>query len=151
SLPQYLAVRAGSPAKRDPFEGVDLTWKRYPGGEGVGALLAQAEKEFDARRPAASLPLLAKAHAAMQKLPADPLLERKRQDLEAVMASCAGLWLEAVSGRPSVTPGDPVAVATAVLMRTPAPVTLASVAVGEVEHAGRRTLQPNVAAADSIL
>src|SRR5262249_33303382 len=100
SLPQYLAVRAGSPAKRDPFEGVDLTWKRYPGGEGVGALLAQAEKEFDARRPAASLPLLAKAHAAMQKLPADPLLERKRQDLEAVMASCAGLWLEAVSGRP---------------------------------------------------
>jgi len=151
ALPQYLSVREGSPAKRDPFEGVDLTWKRYKGGDAVGALLAQAEKEFDPRHPAASLPLLAKAHAAMKQLPQDPLLARKREDLERVMASCAGLWLEAVSGRPSVTPGDPVAVATAVLMRTPAAVTLESVSVGEVEHAGRRTLQPNVAAADSIL
>jgi LmbE family N-acetylglucosaminyl deacetylase len=128
SIPNYLMLRAGAPAKRDPFEGIDLSWKRYAGGEAVGTLLAQAEREFDPRRPQALLPLLARAHAAMRKLPQDPLLERKRQDLEAVMASCAGLWLEAVASRPSVCAGEPFAVATSVLMRTPAAVTLQSVA-----------------------
>src|SRR5262249_42337771 len=59
SLPNYLVLRAGAPAKRDPFESIDLTWKRYAGGEAVGTLLAQAEREFDARRPQAILPLLA--------------------------------------------------------------------------------------------
>ena len=150
SLLNYLALRDGSPAKRDPFEGVDLTWKRYAGGEAVGTLLAQAEREFDARRPQALLPLLAKAHAAMRKLPSDLLLERKRQDLEAVMASCAGLWLEAVASRPSVCAGEPFAVATAALMRTPAAVTLESVAVGEIERAVPRVLKPNEAAPDTL-
>ena len=150
SLLNYLALRAGTPASRDPFEGIDLSWKRYPGGETVGSLLAQAEREFDARRPQALLPLLAKAHAALRKLPSDPLLQRKRQDLEAVMASCAGLWLEAVASRPSVCAGEPFAVATTVLARTPAAVTLESVAVGEVERAVTRALKPNQPATDTI-
>ena len=150
SLPHYLVVRAGAPARRDPFEGVDLSWKRYRGGEAVGALLAQAEREFDARQPQALLPLLARAHAALARLPADALLERKRLDLETVMASCAGLWLEAVAAPPQLTPGDGLAVATAALIRTPAAVTLESVAVGETEIAGARELKPNRAATDTL-
>ena len=150
SLLQYLAVREGAPARRDPFEGIDLSWKRWKGGDAVGALLAQAEREFDARRPHALLPLLARAHAALAKLPAEPLLERKRKDLEQVMASAAGLWLEAVANQPQVTPASGVGVATAALIRTPAQVTLASVTVGEIEHAGSRTLELNRAAADTL-
>jgi hypothetical protein len=41
SLVNYLAPRAGAPATRDPFEGIDLSWKRYAGGEAVGAVLAR--------------------------------------------------------------------------------------------------------------
>jgi hypothetical protein len=66
------------------------------------------------------------------------------------MASCAGLWLEAVTPRPSVTPGEGVAVATAVLVRNPANVTLESVSVGEVERVSSRALVPNTAAVDTI-
>jgi hypothetical protein len=66
------------------------------------------------------------------------------------MASCAGLWLEAVSARPGATPGEGVSVATSVLARTPAAVTLESVSVDETEHAVARRLTPNVAAADTL-
>jgi LmbE family N-acetylglucosaminyl deacetylase len=151
SLPTYLALRAGSPAKRDPFEGVDLSWKRFPGGEAVGALLAQAEREFDPRHPEALLPVLARAHAALRKLPENGLVARRRLELEQVMASCAGLWLEAISARPSATVGAGVSVATSVLVRTPAAVTLEGVSVDEIEHAGARALAPNVAAADTLM
>ena len=150
TLPQYLKLKLGAPARRDAFEGVDLTWKRFPGGEAVGVLLAQAEREFDPRRPERSLPVLAKAHAALAKLPANSLVVRRRAELEQVMASCAGLWLEAVTPRPGITPGEGLAVATSVLIRTNAPVTLESVAVDETMRAASRPLTPNVAAADTI-
>ena len=150
TLPQYLAHRAGAPAKKDPFEGVDLTWKRFKGGEAVGALLAQAEKAFDARHPEGILPVLARAHAAMKKLPADPLVHRKQRELEQVMASCAGLWLEAVSTRPTVTPGENIVVATAALMRTPAAVKLVSVEVAGHERGGAKTLEPNKPLPDTL-
>lgn len=148
---QYLVRKLGSPARRDPFEGVDLSWARYPGGASVGALLAQAEKSFDARHPERVLPLLARAHAAMTKLAPRPLIARRLAELEQVMASCAGLWIEAVTPRPTVTPGEGLAVATSVLMRNPAAVTLESVRVDEVERVGTRALLPNIAAADTIL
>ena len=150
TLRQYLKLKLGSPAKRDAFEGVDLTWKRFAGGEAVGVLLAQAEKEFDPRHPERSLGVLAKAHAAFAKLPKHSLVQRRRAELEQVMASCAGLWLEAVTARPGVTPGEGLAVATSVLVRTQAPVTLESVGVDETERVGSRSLTPNVAAADTL-
>jgi len=150
SLPNHLALRAGEPARRDPFEGVDLTWKRFRGGEAVAGLLAQAERSFDVRRPEAVLPLLAKAHAAMGRLAADPLVARRRTELERVMASCAGLWLEAVSPRPVVTPGERVTVATAALVRRPAAVALESVTVGEEARSVGRALELNRAAPDTF-
>ncbi|MEQ1834619.1 MAG: PIG-L family deacetylase, partial [Candidatus Eisenbacteria bacterium] len=150
SLPQYLRPKLGASAKRDAFEGIDLSWKRYPGGEAVGALLAQAEKEFDPRHPEKVLPVLAKAHAAFAKLPANSLVQRRRTELEQVMASCAGLWLEAVTARPGVTAGEGLAVATSVLIRTAAPVTLESVGVDETVRALTRALTPNIAAADTL-
>jgi len=147
---QSLALQAGEPATRDPFEGIDLTWKRVRGGEAVGTLIAQAVREFDPERPEAILPVLARAHAAMARLPQDALVTRKREDLERVMASCAGLWLEAVSARPTVTPGEPVTVVTSVLLRRPVAVTLESVAVDETGRAGARALVPDVASTDTL-
>ncbi len=150
ALPQYLKPKLGAPASREAFEGIDLTWKRYAGGEAVGTLLAQAEREFDPRHPEKSLAVLGKAHAAMAKLPNAPLVQRRREELEQVMASCAGLWLEAVTAQPSVTPGAPLSVATAALTRNPAAVTLQSVRIEQAERSAARTLVPNVAALDTL-
>ena len=150
ALPQYLRYKLGAPAKRDAFEGVDLTWKRFMGGDAVAVLLAQAEQEFDPRHPEKSLPVLAKAHAAFAKLPSNSLVARRRAELEQVMASCAGLWLEAVTARPGITPGEGLAVATSVLIRTRAAVTLESVGVDETVRVASRVLAANVAAADTL-
>jgi LmbE family N-acetylglucosaminyl deacetylase len=150
SLLNHLALRAGPPAKRDPFEGVDLSWKRFRGGEAVAALLAQAERAFDVRRPERVLPTLARAHAAMRNLPGDPLIARRLLELERVMASCAGLWLEADSLRPSVTPGEEVTIAASALARRPAAVSLESVSVDGQSRSVPRALVPNRAAADTL-
>src|SRR5258705_404759 len=45
--------RLGDRATQDLFEGVDLTWSRFQGGDVVAGLLARAGREFDRDHPAA--------------------------------------------------------------------------------------------------
>ena len=119
----------GDTATSDLFDGIDLTWTRVAGGAPVQALLHEAEQRFDPDHPAAILPQLARAHAAMAKLAADPLVAERLRDLEGVMRSCAGLWLEAIAETPTVSPGDTLRVTLTALARSNAAVTLAGIAM----------------------
>src|SRR6267378_1432149 len=121
---EYFEPIDGDPAKRDLMDGVDSTWARVPGGANIGTQLAAALRRFDPDRPAAILPELARAHAAMAALPSDPLVSAKRRELEAVMRSCAGLWVEAIAETPTVSPGDTLRVTFTALDRSDAPVAL---------------------------
>lgn len=150
SIANYLALRAGAPVRADLFEGIDLSWKRYPGGAAVGALLAEAEKRYDPTDPQALLPLLAKAYSAMERLGDDPMLRAKREQLADVMRSCAGLWLEAVSLAASATPGAELRVATSVLVRASGGATLESVQITGRGIQTPRTLSDNRPVSDTL-
>src|SRR5229473_8591515 len=52
SILNYFDLLDGPPAKADLFEGIDLTWSRYPGGELAGKILQQASDSFDPKAPA---------------------------------------------------------------------------------------------------
>ncbi|HEX9161795.1 MAG TPA: PIG-L family deacetylase, partial [Thermoanaerobaculia bacterium] len=64
----YFKQTGGDPAHGDLFEGVNLTWSRYPGGERVGALLQQAYDTFDVRDPSKSIPVLLQALQELERL-----------------------------------------------------------------------------------
>src|SRR5450830_1424857 len=134
---------AGTPAEKDLFEGIDLSWKRIEGGEKIGLLLKGAEDSFDQRYPSAVVPTLAKAYALLSGA-ADPLLARKRRDIADAIRACLGLWVEAVASEPSAAPGASVKVATMILNRSPRPATLESVSVTYAGAAGEGgALAPN--------
>ncbi len=125
----------GDGASTDLFEGIDLTWKRVPGGETVAPLLAEAERTFREDDPAASLPILLKAWGALNALPPGPEREIKRAELLSVIRSCAGIWVEAVAAEPAATPGSAAKVATMILNRSNFPMTLESVDVTDAPSA----------------
>jgi LmbE family N-acetylglucosaminyl deacetylase len=133
----YLAHLAGEEAERDLFDGVDLTWGRFKGGERIGRLLAEAEREFDPRRPEALLPLLIGAHRELTQLaPAAPLEEERGELLEAIRAA-AGLWVEAIASEPSVVPGGKLKVTATLVNRSGYPLRVESVSVsGDAPAAG---------------
>lgn len=115
----YFMHAEGEPAERDLFDGVDLSWSRVPGGAEVGRLLAEAEARYSPRDPAAIVPSLLAAHAAMSRLPADdPRVADKRRDLEEVIRAASGLWLEAIAATPSAAAGETVAVNALALNRS---------------------------------
>jgi LmbE family N-acetylglucosaminyl deacetylase len=125
----YFAHLAGEEAERDLFDGVDLSWRRYEGGESVGRLLAQAEREFEPARPAAILPLLLAAHRELRRLTPIVQLEERRGELLEVIRAAAGLWIEAVAAEPDTTPGGRLKVTTTLVNRSGYPLRVESASV----------------------
>lgn len=123
---EYLQHLEGKKADKDLFEGIDLTWGRIPGGEPVGALLAQAAQAFNPRQPHLVVPLLAEALRQMRALPAQSstLLESKKARLELLILQCAGIWAEATAKEYSLSPGDSLYLTARCISRSPVPVTL---------------------------
>jgi LmbE family N-acetylglucosaminyl deacetylase len=162
SLLNYLAHRAGDRASADLLDGVDLTWRRIPGGEAVRAPIARAERELDPHRPEAIAPRLLEALGALDRLlaaapgagtaSARPLLEVKRAELLDALRSSLGLWLEAVALEPSTTPGGSVRVSALALNRSNVPVELVRVRLSSGAEAARpRVLEFNRASAETLV
>ncbi len=101
----YFAHVAGTPAEKDLFDGVDTSWARVKGGEAAGRLLAQARDQLDPTHPAAILPLLVQAYAALEKLD-DPWIPIKRAELLHAIELASGLWVDASAERWDATPGS---------------------------------------------
>ncbi len=138
----YFEHVAGEAATQDLFDGVDLTWRRVFGGERVDTLLAQALAVSSDDEPEASMPQLLAALAALDALPADPLLAGKREEILAAIRSAAGLWFEAIVPEERVTPGSTQKISVTAVNRSNVPLTLARV---EVSHAEPKVLDAPLA------
>ncbi|RPJ47533.1 MAG: PIG-L family deacetylase, partial [Candidatus Latescibacterota bacterium] len=130
----YFKLIAGEPAAADLFEGIDLSWNRIPGGREVGDLLEAVHRTHDPSDPAASLPGLVKAREALARLRSTPagrsheiLLRHKERELDEVIRSCAGLWLEAVATRHTLSPGDSIRIDVTAINRSGAELRLTRV------------------------
>jgi LmbE family N-acetylglucosaminyl deacetylase len=127
SVPNYFELVAGEPLSNDLFDGIDLTWNRVPGGGAVGDLLARALAGYSDEDPAACVPALLEALAALDGLERDPWVVVKRGELLEVVRACTGLWLEAMAASATATPGSSVDVTAVALNRSNVPLTLVRV------------------------
>jgi LmbE family N-acetylglucosaminyl deacetylase len=143
----FLQTIAGEPAKRDPMEGIDLTWDSIPGSSEVSRLLAEANRTFDLEHPEKTVPLLLKAEPLLAALH-QPVAERKHRELLDAIALCSGLWLEAIADHFAVVPGGTLKFTATGLNRAALPVTLESVSMDGIAHcpeakASGKPLPPN--------
>jgi LmbE family N-acetylglucosaminyl deacetylase len=119
----YLLPVGGEPATSDPFEDIDTTWNRVPGGEPVARLLAEVEAAFDPGHPHRSIPALLKARTLISALN-HPIAKEKLPELDETLALCAGLWLEANAEEPAWIPGRDTKVTLTALNRSSFPLEL---------------------------
>lgn len=130
---EYFQPVKGEKASQDPFDGVDLTWNRVPGGAAVGKLLEEVISNYDASNPAASVAGLIRAYSAIQKLPQSDLERNsfwkgeKRDEVTNLIQGCLGLSLDATAQEAGITAGKPVLVTVETLNRSAVPVELVAV------------------------
>lgn len=118
SLDYLDFVKGDRPATQDIFEGINTTWSRVEGGEPIGKLLEQVDREYRSDNPAASVPDLLTAMKIMQALPDGYWKERKLAEIKEVIRGCLGLYLEATANEPTATPGDAVKVRIEIVNRS---------------------------------
>lgn len=126
---ENFAPLDGVPAKANLFEDLDTSWARVPGSAKLAALLSRAVTEYSLDAPSKSLPVLMQAYDELQKLPANPWKDQKLAELTQVIASCAGLFVEASSPSWSVVPGGKLKLNVFVLNRSAATLKLEEVKV----------------------
>ncbi len=126
---EYLELLKGDLPKtpNNLFEGINTTWSRVPGGEAVGKILAEVEKEYRFDRPHASLPKLMQAYERLQALPDGYWKRVKKAELEEVIRACAGLFAEAVATDFSATPGQELTLNLEIINRSPAAMQLRAI------------------------
>ncbi len=131
----YFSQLDGDPASKDLFEGIDTSWSRYPGGEQVGKLLQQAADNFDPKAPEKSIPILLDAAGMLDRLGArpewspklHPWIEVKRNELNRVIAGCAGLAIDVSAADATVNAGHDLKVSVSVINRSDYPFILQTI------------------------
>ena len=141
----YLLLKNGDTMEKDPFDGVDLTWKRVPRSEGVQAMVTQLIIAYKADRPAASVPALVQLYGALGKLDTtNNYVRAKRQDVQNLIQQCLGLWFETNPTDFAATPGEKITIGTNIVSRADLPVKLLGVRYSAGKDTTMNvTLKPN--------
>ncbi|MBA4275247.1 PIG-L family deacetylase [Flavobacterium sp.] len=125
---EYLEQINGDVLKNkvDVFEGIDTSWNRVKGGKSIGELLSKITSEFDFKNPSASIPDLVKAYSMMQALDENHWKPIKSEEIKNVIASCAGLYLEARANIQEITPANKLLISVEAINRSPIAIQLTS-------------------------
>jgi LmbE family N-acetylglucosaminyl deacetylase len=112
----------GEPAQNDLFDGVNLSWKRVTGAEHLDNIFASLHTAFNPRQPYQLVDELLKVRGQLEILPRSFWINEKLKELNALIQSAAGLWIEVISDDYYVSPGSEFTVKTRMVNRSPLPV-----------------------------
>ncbi len=119
--------------KNNIFDGIDTSWSRVKGGEAVGAILYEVEKNFNFQNPSSHLSSLLEAHKLIQQIQNDHWRRLKSKELEGIITAITGLYLEASAKNALANPGNEVQINIEALNRSDASILLKSVSISKAK------------------
>ena len=130
---EYLEFLKGDfPTNKNVFDGIDTSWNRVEGGKEIGKILQKTETDFNFRNPAASIPGLIEAYKLIQQLKDEHWKQLKSNEITAIIADCAGLYLEVVANNASTTANSKNTLKIEAVNRSNANITLESVEISSL-------------------
>lgn len=126
---EYLAFLKGSPISPEQplFYGIDTSWNRVKGGKKIGELLTETINQFNFTNPANSIPNLVKAYQMIQQLEDEHWKTIKTNELKALLAGCAGLYLEGIADTAETTPNSRIKIQVEAINRSEIPMNLTGI------------------------
>ena len=126
-LDEYLKYWKGDMPEKDVFEKINTTWSRVSQGNEIGLLIEQINSEFNINDPSASIKSLMKLRSLIDQLQDDYWRQVKLNELDLIIKSVLGLYLEVVADRPSATQGNQVKLTVEAINRSATEVFLHSI------------------------
>ena len=136
SAKEFFTTIGGTKPNADLLDGINTTWSRIPGAEGITADIDRIIAAFDPANTAASVPAL---QALQRKLFAinagGTWINTKRNDIKKLILACAGVYGEATVASPTLIAGDSVSVRVSVINRSALPFVVNGLAFGDTRKA----------------
>ena len=125
---EYLELLKGDlPSNTNLFEGIDTSWNRVKGGNEIGEILYEIEKNFNFGNPSVHIPNLIKAYDLIQKLEDTHWRTIKSTQIIKIIEACSGLFMEAVANTETITKDSKFNLQLEVINRSQSNVKLISV------------------------
>ncbi len=128
-LREYVKLWKGKTPKENMFSDIDQTWGRVQGGKSVGSLIAKANENFSIENPSAIVPDLMKARQALLNIKDQYWKNVKLKELDLVIKSAMGLYLEATVNNYSAVPGEEITMSYEAVNRSNVSIKLNSIEI----------------------
>ena len=128
SQQEYIEFLKGDPlnGSDDVFYGIDTSWNRIEGGQGIETIMSSIENNFDFVNPSSHLPQLLEAYKLLQNVKDEHWKTVKTKELKTIIEACAGLYLEVSANNPHASPNSEVGLKMEVLNRSNSKISLVS-------------------------
>lgn len=128
---EYFKLLKGDSVKSDLLEGIPTGWNRLKGQDKIRQAIEACIAAFKSEKPEQSIPALVAIYKQIQSLQGDASLAywktQKLKDIETILLSCSGLWLEATAADYTGIPGQDAVVSLQAVNRSGSDVKLESV------------------------
>ena len=115
---EFFKTILGDAPNTDLMDGVNTSWGRVKGGEDIGSEIEKIRKDFDMDHPEKSVKALVALIDKVEKVPDEYWRLIKIEELDDLIAACAGLWFESYAAEPVYAMGDDIQVKTQVILRS---------------------------------
>ncbi len=123
----YFEHTLGVKAKINLFEDINTTWTRVPNSVKVQEAINKAITSYNPSNPSSVVPALLTARTEMLKLPNSFWKDRKLEEIQEVIRTATGLYIEATAASFYIVPGGKLEVETEVINRSPIAVSVKSI------------------------
>ncbi|MBE9489324.1 MAG: PIG-L family deacetylase [Bacteroidetes bacterium] len=132
--------------KNNIFSGIDTSWNRIKGGQAIGNILYDVEKNFNFRDPSVHLSDLMKAYELIQTIENKHWKTIKTKEIKSIIESCLGLYLEASANSSSASNNSTVILNIEALNRSNTSLKLVSYHISTNSDTSQKndTLEPNI-------
>src|SRR5215831_3402995 len=94
---EYFKTTGGTAPENDIMDGVELTWKRVPGGETISTIIDSLTSSFDLLHPENSVKGLIRLYKVINSLPDGYWKNQKLKEVQQLIEQCSGLFLDATT------------------------------------------------------
>ncbi len=141
---EYIELVKGKmPASQEAiFAGINTSWSRLKNGKEIGELVSEIQRDYDFKNPSHSIPKLLQVYTKIEQLENKHWQEIKLKEVKEIIASAAGLYLEAYAENQIATPNDSVKVNIEVTNRNELDIKVYDVCVNKVNFT--KSIQKNL-------
>jgi len=105
---EYFTTLRGTAPVNDLMDGVDLSWKRVPGGDKISKMVDAIAGRFDLMHPEKSVTDLVELYKVIAALPDGYWKTQKLKETKELIMHCSGLWMDAFAAEPYAVQTDSV-------------------------------------------